>query len=76
METRGLAGAVFNAAKEAALDGFLDGRIGFTDMARIVGRVIENMSGEGLGNAEISLDSVREADQMARIRAFEFMTAP
>ena len=76
METRGLAGAAFNAAKEAALDGFLEKRIGFTDMARIVGKVIENMSGDGLGNAEISLDSVREADQMARIRAFEAMTAP
>ena len=75
METRGLAGAVFNAAKEAALDGFIDGRIGFTDMAPIVGQVIEIMSGDGLGNAEISLDSVREADQMARIRAFESMTA-
>ena len=75
METRGLAGAVFNGAKEAALDGFLDGRIGFTDMARIVGRVIEKMSGESLGKAVIDLDSVREADQMARRHSFEFMTA-
>lgn len=32
----GLAGAVFNAAKEAALDAFLARRIGFLDMARLV----------------------------------------
>ena len=75
METRGLAGAVFNGSKEAALDGFLAGRIGFTDMARIVGKVIEKMSGDGLGKAVIDLDSVREADQMARKHSFEFMTA-
>ena len=75
METRGLAGAVFNAAKEAALDGFIDHRIAFTHMAPIVAKVFENMSGLGLGNAEISLDSVQQADQMARIRAFEAMAA-
>jgi 1-deoxy-D-xylulose-5-phosphate reductoisomerase len=33
MALGGLAGAVFNAAKEAALDAFLAGRIGFLDMA-------------------------------------------
>ena len=56
-----------------ALDGFIDHRIAFTQMAPIVASVFENMSGDGLGNAEISLDSVRQADQMARIRAFEAM---
>ena len=75
MDTRGLAGAVFNGAKEAALDGFLAGRIRFTDMALVVGQVIEKMSGDGLGKAVITLDSVREADQMARKHSFEFMTA-
>ncbi len=69
METGGLAGAVFNAAKETALDAFIDGRIGFTVMADIVAEVIEIMSGESLANAAITLESVREADQLARIRA-------
>ena len=73
MKTRGLAGAVFNGAKEAALDGFLENRIGFNDMARVVGEVIEIMSPDGLGKAAITLDSVREADQMARRRAVEAM---
>jgi 1-deoxy-D-xylulose-5-phosphate reductoisomerase len=69
MDEGGLAGAVFNAAKESALDGFIDGKIGFLDMAAVVEDVIENMSGEGLGLAAITLDTVREADQMARQRA-------
>jgi 1-deoxy-D-xylulose-5-phosphate reductoisomerase len=71
MRTGGLAGAVFNAAKEKALDGFIEGRIGFLDMASVVADVIEKMSGEGLGKAVITLDSVRLADQMARDRAAE-----
>jgi len=74
MEEGGLAGAVFNAAKERALDGFIDGRIGFLDMAAVVADVIEIMSGEGLGLAAITLDSVQEADQEARARADESIT--
>ena len=73
METGGLAGAVFNAAKEAALDAFIAGNIGFTQMADIVAEVIEIMSAESLGNAAITLESVREADQMARARANELI---
>jgi 1-deoxy-D-xylulose-5-phosphate reductoisomerase len=71
METGGLTGAAFNAAKESALDAFIAGRIGFTVMARVVADVIEIMSGESLGNAAITLDSVREADHLARVRASE-----
>ena len=73
MEIGGHAGAAFNGAKEAALDAFIDGRIGFTEMASVVGDVIELMSGEGLGNAVIALDSVREVDQMARSKANELI---
>ena len=39
----GLAGAVFNAAKEAALDAFLAGAIGFLDMAVLVEHVLEKL---------------------------------
>ena len=41
MEEGGLAGAAFNAAKEAALDAFLAGQIGFLDMARLVEDVLD-----------------------------------
>lgn len=69
MAAGGLTGAIFNAAKETALDGFIAGRIGFTAMADIVAEVIEIMSGDSLANDTITLDSVREADQLARVRA-------
>ena len=72
MEMGGLAGAVFNAAKERALDLFIDGRIGFLDMARIVEMTLDKMSAnEGLQNAQISLDNVMQIDVLSRIRADE-----
>ncbi|MBU2993208.1 1-deoxy-D-xylulose-5-phosphate reductoisomerase [Octadecabacter sp. 1_MG-2023] len=67
MAEGGLSGAVFNAAKEQALDHFIAGDCGFTDMARVVQTVLDVMlTREGLQNATITLDSVREADAMAR----------
>ena len=67
MEQGGLSGAVFNAAKEQALDGFISGACRFTDMARVVERVLDLMlTTEGLQNATITLHSVTEADAMAR----------
>ena len=74
MEEGGLAGAVFNGAKERALDGFISGQIGFLDMAAVVADVIEIMSGEGLGLAAITLETVKDADHSARARADEAIT--
>lgn len=72
MEIGGLAGAVFNAAKEHALDMFIDGRIGFLDMARIVEMTIDKMlANEVLQNAHIDLDNVMHIDALSRIRADE-----
>jgi len=72
MEEGGLMGAVFNAAKERALDAFIEGRIGFLDMARVVERVIDRMSSsDGLQSATMSLDTVMETDALARVRASE-----
>jgi 1-deoxy-D-xylulose-5-phosphate reductoisomerase len=76
METGGLAGAVFNAAKEAALDGFIAGRIGFMDMAQVVAAVLERLVRDtGLIRAAFTLDNVRAADQMSRIAAAEIIAA-
>ena len=66
----GLAGAAFNAAKEAALDLFLDRRVGFPDMARIVADVMDAMDAR-LDGGQITLDMVRETDRAARARARE-----
>ncbi len=75
MVTRGLAGAVFNAAKEVAMDHFIDGRIGFMDMAGVVEDTLARLSSEiSLGNAAMALDDVQQADYLTRIRAHEAAT--
>ncbi|SEP64082.1 1-deoxy-D-xylulose-5-phosphate reductoisomerase [Thalassovita taeanensis] len=72
MAQGGMSGAIFNAAKERALDHFIAGRIGFLDMARVVEAVLTQMSSDlSLLNAAISLDNVGETDHLARIRADE-----
>ena len=72
MQIRGLAGAAFNAAKEVALDLFIDGRIGFLDMGSLVEDTLTMLSGElSLGNAVLALEDVQQADHLARIRARE-----
>ena len=69
MEARGLSGAVFNAAKERALDHFIDRRIGFLQMAELVERVLEATASHRLGIDVPDLDMVREADARARAEA-------
>lgn len=74
METRGLSGAVFNAAKELALDGFIAGDIGFLQMADVVAETLNKMSSElCLGIAELTLDKVQDTDALSRIRAGEII---
>ncbi len=77
MRAGGLTGAVFNAAKEIALDGFLDRKIRFTDMAVTVARVLEvTSSGHDLKTTTFDLDMVLEVDKMARQKTKEaIMTA-
>jgi len=72
MEVGGLTGAVFNAAKEQALDGFIAGECGFTHMAQVVDCVVDDMiTREGLKNASITLNNVQDADAMARALTVE-----
>jgi len=75
MATGGLSGAVFNAAKERALDGFIDKRIGFQQIASVVEEVLSRVSAQqGHIDADITLDNVMNADHLARVRADEIMT--
>ena len=67
MEEGGLSGAIFNAAKERALDLFIDRQIGFLDMARVVERTMNAISTrQGLQNDIPDLDTIRDADKEAR----------
>ncbi|MGB1426530.1 MAG: 1-deoxy-D-xylulose-5-phosphate reductoisomerase, partial [Paracoccaceae bacterium] len=66
MNEGGLAGAVFNAAKEKALDAFIGRKIGFLDMASLVEDVlIQLVTKDGLNKDEMSLDTVANADRSA-----------
>jgi 1-deoxy-D-xylulose-5-phosphate reductoisomerase len=67
MQRGGLAGAVFNGAKERALDAFIAGRIGFLDMAGVVEEVLNRFeSRPGLIDAAMTLETVTETDHLAR----------
>ena len=62
--------AVFNAAKEQALDDFIAGRIGFTQMAPRVEMTLEALSGRaGFGDDAADLETVLDWDREARGRA-------
>ena len=74
METGGMAGAIFNASKETALDGFIDGRLGFTQMAGIVEDVLTRFSAlPDHIDAAMTLDNVAQIDHLARVEARKFI---
>ncbi|MEO9629040.1 MAG: 1-deoxy-D-xylulose-5-phosphate reductoisomerase [Sulfitobacter sp.] len=69
MAAGGLMGAVFNAAKEVALDGFIAGQLRFTEMAEIVEEVLDARASDaslGRGSDDMTLDLVGQADHLAR----------
>ena len=67
LEAGGLTGAVFNAAKEIALDGFIEKHIRFNQMAEVVEDTLTQMSGQsGLIDATMTLDNVAQTDHLAR----------
>lgn len=72
MEAGGHSGAIFNAAKEIALDAFIARQIGFLDMGPVVEATLDRLSAEsGLESAAMTLDTVLNVDQLARVRAGE-----
>lgn len=73
MEGGGLLGAVFNGAKERALDHFIAGRMRFTEMARAVDAALDKAAGDAGAFAECSLDNVHAADHMARQRVDDWV---
>lgn len=67
MHTGGAAGAVFNAAKEVALDHFIARNIGFLDMAAVVEVTLERFGAQAdLGRTPDSLAEVLLVDAEAR----------
>jgi 1-deoxy-D-xylulose-5-phosphate reductoisomerase len=66
----GDAAAILNAANEIAVQAFLDGRIGFTQIAEVVDNTL---SGLELGEPD-SLDAVQESDKKARSHSAAYIT--
>lgn len=69
LQTGGDAPTILNAANEAAVAGFLAGRIGFLDIERVVGHALEALPGTTPG----SIDEVVAIDLEARRYAEEYM---
>jgi len=63
--TGGTSGAVLSAADEAAVQAFLDGRLSFTDIPRLVEMVLDRHE----VSAELTLEAVGTADRWARQEA-------
>ena len=65
----GTAPAVYNAANEVAVAGFLEGRIPFNAVAEVIGQVLDAHAGSAID----TLETVLEADGVARRAALEAM---
>lgn len=68
-ERKGNLGAVLNGANEAAVGLFLDGRIGFSDIAAHVRGAMEQIP----YRRELTLDAVLESDRLAREQVYRAM---
>ena len=73
LQQGGLAGAAFNAAKEEALDNFLDYKLSFLGMADIVRATMEELTSKNLLSSEVELEAVMEIDLQARSVAKTFV---
>ena len=69
MCTGGASGAAFNAAKEQALDLFLERKVGFLDMAKLVETVLDG--GHSGSEQALTLDQIKETDAVSRAKVNE-----
>ena len=61
--------AVMNAANEIAVEAFLDGKLGFLDIAKTVAKTMDQAVGRGLGRVPGDLAGVMDIDREARLVA-------
>ncbi|MBC6437594.1 MAG: hypothetical protein GDA52_05535 [Rhodobacteraceae bacterium] len=67
---------VFNAAEEVALDGFLAGRIGFTDVSGVAEDTLDAIARDiCLHDVVKTLETALQTDHLSRIRAREQIAA-
>lgn len=73
MEQGGSAPAILNAANEIAVAAYLEGRIGFLDIAMLVGKALDAAGRAGLTGDCSSLEEVMDRDLEARSRAYRLL---
>ena len=66
---KGTAPAILNAANEIAVESFLNREISYTQIVQIIEKVLNSMTSEPAS----SLELVLEIDQLARVKAKEFI---
>jgi 1-deoxy-D-xylulose-5-phosphate reductoisomerase len=67
MEAGGLRGTVFNAAKEIALDRFINSEVGFLDMNLIVEETLDELEKQSsIVNVEQNLENIIYLDSITR----------
>ena len=66
MDTGGTMPAILNAANEVAVEAFLDGRAGFTDIPRIIEAAMAGCTARQAGTVEAILEDDRAARELAR----------
>lgn len=71
MRSGGLAPTVLNAANEIAVQAFLDRRIGFLDISRVVGATLDLDVAAGVNSGRMDLETVLGTDARARVLAEE-----
>ena len=73
LEQGGLAGAAFNAAKEEALDNFLDHKLSFLGMADVVRATMDELSSKNQLGPVLDIEAVLDIDLRARSIAKKFV---
>lgn len=70
----GTAPAVYNAANEACVDAFCDGRLKFPEIVDVIAECLDEHLADGhVTDAALTLDAVLAADQWGRTRAAELV---
>jgi 1-deoxy-D-xylulose-5-phosphate reductoisomerase len=73
VEHGGLAGAAFNAAKEEALDNFINYKLSFLGMADVVRATMDELNSRNELDNELEIERIMELDLLARLIAKKYV---
>ena len=73
VEQGGLAGAAFNAAKEEALDSFINYKLSFLGMADVVRATLDELNSKNELDKAVEIERIMELDLLARSMAKKYV---